>query len=256
MVISSVGNIELQNITLSYKNGTGTRTIIEDLSLRFPSGSFTSLIGTSGCGKSTLLNAIGGHCKPTSGHIILDGVDIKGPNAELGIVFQQHTLFPWKTVKENVRFGPMQRGIGKSESNKLADGFISLVGLSGFEDYYPKMLSGGMQHRVEIARSLANKPAVLLMDEPFGALDAQMRAMLQESLISIWKNTNVTIIFVTHDVEEALLLSQRVVIIPRHAGAIPTIIETNRDYSISREEYLFKEATKNLKSQCLSYLVA
>ena len=256
MVISSVGNIELQNITLGHKNGDGTRTIIKDLSLRFPAGSFTSLIGTSGCGKSTLLNAIGGHCKPTSGNIILDGIDIKGANAELGIVFQQHTLFPWKTVKQNVRFGPMQRGLGKLESNKLADDFISLVGLSGYEDYYPKMLSGGMQHRTEIARSLANKPAVLLMDEPFGALDAQMRAMLQESLISIWKNTDVTIIFVTHDVDEALLLSQRVVIIPRHAGGATPIVETNRDYSIGREEYLFKENTKSLKSQCLLYLAA
>ena len=252
--MEDIGHIEIQRVCLGYKSGLDTRTVIKDLSLTLGAGSFTSLIGSSGCGKSTLLNAIGGHYKPLSGSILLDGVEIKTPSADLGIVFQQHTLFPWKTVKENVRFGPMRRGAGRVVSDKLADEYIELVGLSGYENYYPKMLSGGMQHRAEIARALANKPAVLLMDEPFGALDAQMRVSLQDSLLSIWQNTHVTIVFVTHDVDEAIRLSQRVVIISQRSGSISSIIETNKTHNESIERSA--ERTHELKSRCLTLLSA
>jgi len=254
--MKDIGHIEIQRVCLGYKSGLDTKTVIQDLSLTLDAGSFTSFIGASGCGKSTLLNAIGGHYKPLSGSIILDGVEITTPGADLGIVFQQHTLFPWKTVKENVRFGPMRRGAGRAAADKLADEYIDLVGLSGYESYYPKMLSGGMQHRAEIARALANKPAVLLMDEPFGALDAQMRASLQDSLSSIWENTHVTIVFVTHDVNEAIRLSQRVVIISRRSGSISAIIETNRDHDEPIEQYMQSRRTQELKKRCLEMLSA
>ncbi|MHB8211456.1 MAG: ABC transporter ATP-binding protein [Acidithiobacillus sp.] len=254
--MKDIGHIEIQRVCLGYKSGLDTKTVIQDLSLTLDAGSFTSFIGASGCGKSTLLNAIGGHYKPLSGSIILDGVEITTPGADLGIVFQQHTLFPWKTVKENVRFGPMRRGVGRAAADKLADEYIELVGLSGYENYYPKMLSGGMQHRAEIARALANKPAVLLMDEPFGALDAQMRASLQDSLLSIWENTHVTIVFVTHDVNEAIRLSQRVVIISRRSGSISSIIETNRDHDEPIEQYMQSKHTQELKKRCLEMLSA
>ncbi|WP_437556758.1 ABC transporter ATP-binding protein [Acidithiobacillus sulfuriphilus] len=252
--MSSVGHIEIQGLTLGFKNFGMVNAIVENISLSFSAGSFTSIIGPSGCGKSTLINAIGGHYKPITGHILLDGCEIKQPTADLGIVFQQHTLFPWKTVIENVRFGPIQRGIGKNEANEIASKYIEMVGLSGYEDYYPKMLSGGMQHRAEIARSLANKPAVLLMDEPFGALDAQMRTTLQDNLIKIWDETNVTIIFVTHDVEEAIYLSQKVVVMSRNGGKTNNIFDINEPFPRNKVEFLFSNNGRVLKEKCMDAL--
>lgn len=250
----SIGSVEIQGLTLGFKNFGMVNAIVENISLSFSAGSFTSIIGSSGCGKSTLINAIGGHYKPITGHILLDGCEIKQPTADLGIVFQQHTLFPWKTVIENVRFGPIQRGAGKSKANGIASKYIEMVGLSGYEDYYPKMLSGGMQHRAEIARSLANKPAVLLMDEPFGALDAQMRATLQDSLIDIWNETHVTIIFVTHDVEEAMYLSQKIVVMSRHGGKINDILDIDEPFPRDKREFLFSNNGRFLKEKCMGAL--
>lgn len=252
--MNDIGNIEIQQLSLGFKSGFDTKIIINDLSLNLKAGSFTSLIGPSGCGKSTLLNAIGGHYKPISGSIIIDGHEVKSPSADLGIVFQQHTLFPWKTVKENVRFGPMRRGLGRVEADRLADEYIQLVGLSGFENYYPKMLSGGMQHRVEIARALANKPAVLLMDEPFGALDAQMRSSLQDSLLSIWKNTQVTIVFVTHDVNEAIHISEHIVILSRKSKSISEIIDINAIEDSSTESFMRSKKADDLRLHCIEML--
>jgi len=252
----NIGNVEIQQLTLGFKNFGAVKAIVEDFSLKFDGGSFTSIIGSSGCGKSTLINAIGGHYKPMAGHILLDGCEIKDPTADLGIVFQQHTLFPWKTVRENVRFGPMQRGVAKGEANRIADKFIEMVGLSSYASYYPKMLSGGMQHRAEIARALANAPAVLLMDEPFGALDAQMRATLQMSLMEIWRETKVTIIFVTHDVEEAMFLSQKIVVMSRDRGRIREVFTVDEPFPRNKEQLFTSHYGRALKEKCLGSLAA
>ncbi|AWP22099.1 ABC transporter ATP-binding protein [Acidiferrobacter sp. SPIII_3] len=249
-----IGNIDVKSLTLGFRRFGFVKPIVEDFSLKCESGSFTSIIGSSGCGKSTLLNAIGGHYRPLSGQILLDGCEITGPAAELGIVFQQHTLFPWKTVVENVRFGPMQRGVSKEEANRIAGRYIEMVGLSGYDDYYPKMLSGGMQHRAEIARALANAPSVLLMDEPFGALDAQMRATLQNSLMEIWRETKVTVIFVTHDVEEAMYLSQKIVVMSRDRGKICEAISVDDPFPRSKERLFTSQYGCTLKERCIASL--
>lgn len=249
-----VGNIEVKGLSLGYVNNGRTSIIVNDCSFVFPSGSFTSLIGPSGCGKSTLLNAIAGHYKPLEGKVLLDGIEVLKANPDLGIVFQQHTLFPWKTVIENVRFGPIQRGINKSEANKIAREFIRLVGLNGYESYYPKMLSGGMQHRVEIARALANHPAVLLMDEPFGALDNQMRSSLQNSLIDIWIKAGVTIIFVTHDIDEAIFMSQRVVVMSKNNGKISDVLYIEEPHPRSREKFMNSDLAASLRDRCKNLL--
>lgn len=252
--MSNLGYVEVQGLTLGFRNFGRAAPIVENLSIKFGAGSFTAIIGQSGCGKSTFLNAIGGHHKPILGRVLLDGCEVEKPSADLGIVFQQHTLFPWKTVKENVRFGPILRGVGKAEANELAAHYIGLVGLAGYEDYYPKMLSGGMQHRAEIARALANKPAVLLMDEPFGALDAQMRAALQEVLINIWHTTHITIIFVTHDVEEAIFLSEQVVVMAGNGGGISHRLTVGEPFPRKKTEFLLGEKARDLKVQCLKAL--
>ncbi|MHB1607760.1 MAG: ABC transporter ATP-binding protein [Acidiferrobacter thiooxydans] len=252
--MQNIGNIDVRGLSLGFKNFGRTNAVVEDFSFKFVGGSFTSIIGSSGCGKSTLLNAIGGHYKPLAGQILLDGCEIKEPTASLGIVFQQHTLFPWKTVMENVRFGPMQRGVSKAQANAVAAKYIDMVGLAGYGDYYPKMLSGGMQHRAEIARALANAPAVLLMDEPFGALDAQMRASLQGSLLEIWKETHITIIFVTHDVEEAMYLSERIVVMSRDRGRICEVFALDEPFPRNKEKLFASEGGRDLKEKCIGCL--
>ncbi|MBX0316984.1 ABC transporter ATP-binding protein, partial [Planomicrobium glaciei] len=157
------------------------------------------ILGPSGCGKSTLLGALAGHLPVTAGRLTVDGQQVRGPSPDRGMVFQQHTLFPWQRVRDNVAFGPRMRGVARRERDRAADAILSLVGLSGFEAFYPAQLSGGMQQRVEIARVLINQPRVLLMDEPFSALDAQTRGMMQEVLLDIWSKIPTTTVFVTHD---------------------------------------------------------
>ncbi|MGB0905817.1 MAG: ABC transporter ATP-binding protein, partial [Mangrovicoccus sp.] len=178
------------------------------------------ILGPSGCGKSTLLNAVAGYVKPTEGRVLVDGVEVVKPGPDRGMVFQQYSLLPWKTVYENVAFGPRLAGKSNREAGSIANTFLSMVGLRKFGDRYPAELSGGMQQRVGIARALANYPSVLLMDEPFGALDAQTRLMMQESLLEIWRKFHTTVVFVTHDVDEAVFLADRVLIMSAAPGHV------------------------------------
>jgi NitT/TauT family transport system ATP-binding protein len=181
---------------------------------------FVTILGPSGCGKSTLLRIIAGLDRPTGGRVTIDGREVTGPGADRGMVFQSYTLFPWLTVRENISFGLRERGISQGERHKIADRFIHQVGLSGFENHWPKQLSGGMQQRTAIARALANDPKILLLDEPFGALDNQTRALMQEMLLGIWERDQKTVLFVTHDIEEAIFLGSRVIVMSARPGRI------------------------------------
>ncbi len=190
-------------------------TAIQDVSLEVRPGEFVSIVGPSGCGKTTILNVIAGFIPATSGEILVDGRAVSGPGPDRGVVFQSFALFPWKTVLENVAFGPKMRGIRKAEREAIAREYLALAGLSHAADRYPNELSGGMQQRVGVARALANKPEVLLMDEPFASVDAQTRMTLQEELTRIWQERRPTIIFITHDVGEAVFLANRVVVLSK-----------------------------------------
>jgi ABC-type nitrate/sulfonate/bicarbonate transport system ATPase subunit len=181
---------------------------------------FVTILGPSGCGKSTLLRIVAGLDQPTAGEVQLDGRRIEGPGADRGMVFQSYTLFPWLTVRENVCFGLVERGLPKAQQLELANAFIHKVGLRGFENHFPKQLSGGMQQRTAIARALANGPRMLLMDEPFGALDHQTRELMQELLLGIWEAEKKTVLFVTHDIDEAVFMGSRVMVMSARPGRI------------------------------------
>jgi NitT/TauT family transport system ATP-binding protein len=218
--VSGASGIVVTGLRVLHRDKTREVEAVRDVDLRIASGEFVTVLGPSGCGKSTLLGAMGGFVRPSSGSITVDGVAVRGPSPSLGMVFQQQSLFPWRTVVDNVAFGLKMRGVGARERREEAMAMIGLVGLAGFEDAYPAQLSGGMQQRAEIARVLVNRPAALLMDEPFGALDAQTRASMQELLLGIWSRLATTIVFVTHDIEEAVLLGDRVVMMTGRPGAI------------------------------------
>jgi ABC-type nitrate/sulfonate/bicarbonate transport system ATPase subunit len=181
---------------------------------------FITILGPSGCGKSTLLRIVAGLDRQTAGEVLLDGQRIDGPGADRGVVFQSYTLFPWLTVRENVCFGLVERGLQRAQQLEIADAFLAKVGLKGFENHYPKQLSGGMQQRTAIARALANGPRMLLMDEPFGALDHQTRELMQELLLGIWEQERKTVLFVTHDIDEAVFMGSRVVVMSARPGRI------------------------------------
>lgn len=217
---ASRGHIHIDGVQIEFATAAGTHVAVSRAQLDIKPGEFVCLLGPSGCGKSTLLNAIAGFVKPSSGRLTVDGSSVNGPGPDRGMVFQQHSLFPWKTVCENVAFGPLMAGVGRNEATSIARTFLSLVGLAAFEHAYPGTLSGGMQQRVGIARALANYPSVLLMDEPFGALDAQTRVMMQENLLDIWREFKNTVVFVTHDIDEAVFLSDRIVVMSASPGHI------------------------------------
>ncbi len=181
---------------------------------------FITILGPSGCGKSTLLRIVAGLDRQTAGEVMLEGQRIDGPGADRGMVFQSYTLFPWLTVRDNVCFGLVERGLARAQQLEIADAFLNKVGLRGFEHHYPKQLSGGMQQRVAIARALANGPRMLLMDEPFGALDHQTRELMQELLLGIWEQERKTVLFVTHDIDEAVFMGTRVVVMSARPGRI------------------------------------
>jgi ABC-type nitrate/sulfonate/bicarbonate transport system ATPase subunit len=181
---------------------------------------FITILGPSGCGKSTLLRIVAGLDRQTAGEVMLEGQRIDGPGADRGMVFQSYTLFPWLSVRDNVCFGLVERGLPRAQQLEIADAFLAKVGLRGFENHYPKQLSGGMQQRVAIARALANDPRMLLMDEPFGALDHQTRELMQELLLGIWEQERKTVLFVTHDIDEAVFMGSRVVVMSARPGRI------------------------------------
>ncbi|MGV7218240.1 ABC transporter ATP-binding protein [Bradyrhizobium sp. UFLA05-112] len=218
--VRGVGRIDIAGVSISLGEGADAFEAVDRLNFTIAPGELVCVLGPSGCGKSTLLGALAGHLKITAGELALDGQPIRGPSPDRGMVFQQHTLFPWKRVQDNVAFGPKMRGVGKVERRRAADEILKLVGLSGFERFYPSQLSGGMQQRVEIARVLINQPRVLLMDEPFSALDALTRSLMQEVLLDIWSKIPTTTVFVTHDIDEALFLADRIVVMSARPGRV------------------------------------
>ncbi len=197
---------------------------VRDFTLDVAGGEFVCLLGPSGCGKSTFLNLVAGFIAPTAGRLLLDGRPVTRPGPDRGVVFQEHALFPWLTVADNIAFGLRMRGAGRAERAAAVRRYTDLVGLTGFERSFPKDLSGGMRQRVAIARALANDPKILLMDEPFAAVDAQMRRLLQDELLRIWRDTGKTVLFVTHSIEEALRLSDRVVVMTARPGTVRAVV--------------------------------
>ena len=232
--------IVVDGVSHLYRPPRGREVLgLDHVSLEVGNREFVALLGPSGCGKSTLLYLIGGFLPVETGAIRVDGKPVTGPGPDRGIVFQHFALFPWKTVRGNILYGLERQGMAKDEREKRAMDFIELVGLHGFEDSYPSQLSGGMKQRTAIARTLAFDPTILLMDEPFGALDAQTRGLMQSELLSIWRRTPKTVIFVTHDVQEAVFLADRVAVMSARPGRIKTIVDTKfkkDDLNIFREK--------------------
>jgi len=212
--------LEIRNLTKTFSTEEGEMGALENISIEVTPAEFLCIIGPSGCGKTTLLRMVAGLDHPSSGEIILDGKEVKGPSPDRGMVFQEFSLFPWRTVLKNVEFGLEIKGVGGKARGEIAEKYIELVGLEGFENHYPYELSGGMKQRVAIARALATEPAILLMDEPFGSVDAQTRNILQEELLEIWKRTKKTILFVTHSVDEAVYLADRVAVMSARPGCL------------------------------------
>ena len=212
--------IEAVSRTFPGVHGGPPTRALEPTSLAVADNDFICVLGPSGCGKSTLLRIVAGLDFPTTGRVLLDGVAVTGPGADRGMVFQSYTLFPWLTVTENICFGLREKGVPAAEQARLAAHYVARVGLEGFEHHYPKMLSGGMQQRTALARALANDPKILLLDEPFGALDNQTRALMQELLLGIWEAEKKTVLFVTHDIEEAIFVAGRVAVMTARPGRI------------------------------------
>jgi len=211
---------------------------LDDLSLGVGEGEFVSILGPSGCGKSTLLYMVGGFVPPSGGRVVVNGKVVVGPGPDRGPVFQEFALFPWKTVLGNVMYGLLEQGVAKPLAEQKARSLIALVHLNGYEDFYPKQLSGGMKQRVAIARTLAYDPKILLMDEPFGALDAHTRTGLQRELLEIWERARKTVLFVTHSVEEAVFLSDRVIVLTRSPGRLKATIGIDLPRPRQRAELL------------------
>ena len=211
-------------------NGGSPTLALQPTSLEVADNDFITILGPSGCGKSTLLRIVAGLDTPTVGQVLLDGQPVVGPGADRGMVFQSYTLFPWLTVRENICFGLREKGMPLAEQQETAARFITEVGLTGFESHYPKQLSGGMQQRVALARALANDPKILLLDEPFGALDNQTRVLMQELLLGIWESARKTVLFVTHDIDEAIFMANRCAVFSARPGRIKNELQIDLPY--------------------------
>lgn len=222
--------LKIDNVYKEYQGRSGKTIALNGVNLEIKENEFICVVGPSGCGKSTLLNIIAGLLEPTSGTVTLDGKVIEGTGVERGVVFQQYALFPWRTVLKNVMFPLEMKKVPKEEAEAIARKYIKSVGLEGFEKSYPKELSGGMKQRVAIARAYAANPEVLLLDEPFGALDAQTRVQLQTELLETWEKEKKTCFFITHDVDEAIILAQRVIIMSARPGRIKKIVDIDIPY--------------------------
>jgi NitT/TauT family transport system ATP-binding protein len=217
---SAAGRVRLEQLAVKLGEGAHAFTAVHHVDAAIEAGEFVCILGPSGCGKSTLLATLAGHVVPSAGRATLDGVSIVGPHPERGMVFQHHTLLPWRKTLDNVAFGLKMRGVGRRERHAKARALLERVGLAAFADRYPSQLSGGMQQRAEIARAMLNTPRILLMDEPFGALDAQTRAMMQSLLLDVWSEHKPTVVFVTHDIDEALFLADRILVMSASPGTI------------------------------------
>ncbi|KRB27880.1 ABC transporter ATP-binding protein [Acidovorax sp. Root70] len=218
-----MSSVSIQAVSRVFETAKGQRTqALQPVDFEVRDNDFVTILGPSGCGKSTLLRIVAGLDHATSGRVLLDGVPVEGPGADRGMVFQSYTLFPWLTIEQNIRFGLRERGMPEAKQKERAAYFIAKVGLRGFEQHFPKQLSGGMQQRTAIARALANDPKILLMDEPFGALDNQTRVLMQELLLGIWEAERKTVLFVTHDIDEAIFMANRVAVFSARPGRIKT----------------------------------
>jgi len=233
--------LEVNGLQKEFDTPQGSVTALRNINFKTYKREFICVIGPSGCGKSTLIRILAGLESKTGGQVLLDGKEVSGPGPDRGMVFQGYTLFPWLTVKRNVMFGLQLAGRGRTVAEDEARQWIDLVGLSKFENSYPHQLSGGMKQRVAIARALANQPRILLMDEPFGALDAQSRARMQAYLMEIWQNIDVTILFITHDLDEAIYLADRILVLKAHPGEVQEIIEVPVPQPRSPEQLLSPE---------------
>ena len=232
-----MGSLSIDNVSLTFESRKADKVVaLKDLSMEVPDKQFAVIVGPSGCGKSSLLDLIAGLRDTTGGQCRIDGTTIQRPGSDRGMVFQTYSLFPWLTVQRNIEFGPSINGVPKGEREERTAHYVNTVGLSGFEDAYPTQLSGGMRQRVAIARALANDPRVLLMDEPFGALDSQTRSIMQQLLLDIWEQEHKTVLFVTHDIDEALYLGDVVYVMSARPGRIMDTISVDldrpRDYDI------------------------
>lgn len=220
MDVQSPYRLQVCNVAKSFQRQGQTHVVLDDINIFLRENEFVCLVGASGCGKSTLLRIAAGLMPPTAGQIRVGSHVAPGPGADRGMVFQNYSLFPWRTVAENVAFGLELQGLSKAQRREKVDYYLKVVGLSDFKSAYPKQLSGGMKQRVAIARALANEPQVLLMDEPFGALDAQTKGQMQQFMKDLWKETQISVLMVTHDVEEAIFLSERIYVMDSHPGRI------------------------------------
>lgn len=212
--------LEVRNLFKSFASQGKQLMVLQNINLHVYPDEFVCLVGSSGCGKSTLLNIIAGFIAPSSGKVLVDGESVHAPGADRGMVFQTYSLFPWLTVEDNIGFGLELRGLPRKEKQERIAYYLQVVGLTQFAKVYPKQLSGGMKQRVAIARALANEPEILLMDEPFGALDTQTKEQMQQFLLQLWEKTHTTFLMITHDVEEAIFLSQRIYVMSAHPGQI------------------------------------
>jgi NitT/TauT family transport system ATP-binding protein len=228
--------LDVSQVSKTFASASGSTLALQATDLRVAENDFITILGPSGCGKSTLLRMVAGLDTPTTGRITLDGHAVNGPGADRGMVFQSYTLFPWLTVLQNVCFGLREKGLPQAEQQAIAHQFLAKVGLKDFGNHFPKQLSGGMQQRTALARALANNPRILLMDEPFGALDHQTRELMQELLQGIWEAERKTVLFVTHDIDEAIFMGNRVVVMSARPGRIkcdlPVPIDHPRHYSV------------------------
>ena len=248
-----MGVLRVEGLSKTYARREGwNRTrhlrVFEDISFTVRNGEFVSIIGSSGCGKSTLLGIAAGLLEATSGAITLDGRPVRGPGLDRGVVFQEFALFPWLTVLGNIKFGLRSKGVPRAEQDRIARKYVGLVGLSGFEDYHPYRLSGGMRQRVGLARALAIGPLALLMDEPFGALDAQTREAMQGVLSEIWSKTKITVLFITHDIREAIYLSDRILVLSARPSRVSLELSVDLKRPRSRHDPIFQRHEAMLES--------
>lgn len=227
MSAATRGHVEVRDLRVRFGDGPAAVEAVADVSMSVAPGTFVTIVGPSGCGKSTLLNVVAGFVPASDGVVLMDGQPVAKPGADRGMVFQQYSLFPWKTVRQNVEFGLKMQGMGKSHRESAARTLLGLAGLLAFENHYPDQLSGGMKQRVGIVRALATSPQMLLMDEPFGALDAQTRVVMQQILTNMWQRLRISVLFITHDIDEAIFLSDRVYVMTARPGRIKAVLEVS-----------------------------
>lgn len=244
----SLPKIEIRQVSKSFATPKGSVLALRAADLSVSEGEFVSIVGPSGCGKSTLLYIVGGFLK-SDGQVLVDGKVVEGPGTDRGVVFQEYALFPWLTVRNNILYGLERRKMEPEKRVQIADRLIGVIGLKGFEDRYPRELSGGMKQRVAIARTLACDPAILLLDEPFGALDAQTREVMQDELLRIWLETRKTVLMITHDVSEAVYLSNRICVMSARPGQIVEEFTINLDRTIPREELFLSDEFNKVRNE-------